>query len=348
MRFFMKVREALSRLAPSRALRSQMIAGWVSGRFPHSLRAGALRPQRDYLLYVPGGVRRRDRVPLLLMLHGCSQDARTLAQGSRMNELAEQQRFLVLYPQQTLRANPFRCWNWFEPRIGRGASEAAEIVALVNAVARRYPIDRSRMYVAGISAGGAMTAILALSYGTLFAACAIVAGVMYGAAESALTGARAMRHGASVSPEMIAEQAARRASRKASFVPALVIHGTDDSVVHPLNAEQIIRQLRRFAEVLGMTAEPWKDVAELRINSAARSYRQRDYLRSNRLLLRSILIEGLGHAWSGGDDRLPFNDSAQPETSRLIWDFCSQFQRPAPPRPPLLRLWLRNVARLWR
>jgi len=111
----------------------------------------------------------------------------------------------------------------------------------VNALARRYPIDRSRIYVAGISAGGAMTAILALCYGALFAACAIVAGMMYGAAESALTGARAMRHGASVLPERLAEEAARRASRKASFVPALVIHGSADSVVHPLNAEQIVR-----------------------------------------------------------------------------------------------------------
>jgi len=348
MRVFTRMREALSRLAPSRALRSYLISGWVSGRFPQALRAGAPRRQRDYFLYVPGGVRRRDRVPLLVMLHGCSQDARTLAQGSRMNELAEQHRFMVLYPQQSLQANPFRCWNWFEPRIGRGAGEAAAIVALVNAVARRYPIDRSRIYVAGISAGGAMTAILALGYGKLFAACAIVAGVMYGAAESALTGTRAMRHGASVSPERTAEAAARRASRKASFVPALVIHGTDDSVVHPLNAEQIVRQLRRFADVLGTSVEPWKDVAERRVSSAPRSYRQRDYVRSSQLLLRSILIEGLGHAWSGGDDRLPFNDSAQPDTSRLIWDFCSQFQRPVSLRPAPLRLWLRNLARLWR
>jgi hypothetical protein len=97
-----------------------------------------------------------------------------------------------------------------------------------------------------------------------------------------------------------------------------------------------------------MTGEPWRDLAELRIRSPARSYRQRDYVRSDQLLLRSILIEGLGHAWSGGDDRLPFNDSAQPETSRLIWDFCSQFQRPVSLRSPPLRLWLRNVGRLWR
>ena len=190
------------------------MSGWIAGRFPNALRAGAFRRQRDYFLYVPVTVRGRDRVPLLVMLHGCSQDAHTFAQGSRMNELADQHRFLVLYPQQSLRANAWRCWNWFEPRTGHGAGEAAAIAALVHEIARRYPVDRSRVYVAGISAGGAMTAILALCYGVLFAACAIVAGVMYRAADSAVEGARAMRRGALVSPESVADHAASRRSRK--------------------------------------------------------------------------------------------------------------------------------------
>src|SRR5499427_6101500 len=337
MRLFTKMREALSRLAPSRALRCYLNSGWVAGRFPQSLRAGAVRRQRDYFLYVPGGVRRRDRVPLLVMLHGCSQDARTLAQGSRMNELADQQRFMVLYPQQSLQANPFRCWNWFEPRIGRGAGEAAAIVALVNAVARRYPIDRSRIYVAGISAGGAMTAILALGYGKLFAACAIVAGVMYRAADSAPAGVRAMRSGTEVSPESMADEAVSSLPRKPRFVPALVLHGTHDSVVHPRNAEQIVRQFRRFAELLGMPLEPLTDAVDRFTSSEGRSYRQHDYVSGNQLLLRSILIEGLGHAWSGGDERHRYNDSAQPNTTQLIWDFLSRFRRRAPRRSPPLR-----------
>jgi poly(hydroxyalkanoate) depolymerase family esterase len=325
-----------------------LTSGWVVGQFPSALLAGAFRRQRDYFLYIPVKVRRRDRVPLLVMLHGCSQDARTFAQGSRMNELADQHRFLVLYPQQSLRANPLRCWNWFEPGTGHGAREAATIAALVRDVARRYPIDRSRVYVAGISAGGAMTAILALCYGALFAACAIVAGMMYRAADSALAGTQAMRSGALVSPESMADEAASRLSRKVQFVPALVIHGTHDSVVHPRNAEQIVRQFRRFAELRGRSSEPLTDAVEQRIRSEDRSYRQRDYVRSDQLMLRSILIEGLGHAWSGGDDRLHFNDSAQPNTSRLIWDFVSRFRRPVPRRALPLRLRVRYLDRLLR
>jgi poly(hydroxyalkanoate) depolymerase family esterase len=343
-----KLREALVRLAPLWALPAPLISGWVSGRFPHTLRAGSRRRQRDYFLYIPVTVGRRDRVPLLVMLHGCSQDAQSFAQGSRMNELADEHGFLVLYPQQSLHANPLRCWNWFALRAGHGAGEAAAIAALVQDVARRYPIDRSRVYVAGMSAGGAITATLALCHGALFAACAVVSGVMYRAADSALAGARAMRSGAAVSPERVADEAARSRSRQVRFVPALVIHGTHDSLVHPRNAEQIIRQFHRFAEVLAISSGSSIDAVEQSIRSAGRSYRQRDYARSDQLLLRSILIEGLGHAWSGGDERLHFNDAAPPEASRLIWDFLSKFRRPVPRRTLPLRLWLRYLGRLVR
>ena len=342
------MREMLPRLAPWRASRAPLTSGWVPGRFPHAVRGWAYHRQRDYFLYIPVTVGRRDRVPLLVMLHGCGQEAHTFAQGSRMNELADEHRFLVLYPEQSLRANALRCWNWFEPRTAHGAGEAAAIAALVREITRRYPIDPSRVYVAGISAGGAMTAILAICYGALFAACAIVAGVMYRAADSALAGARTMRSGAPVSPESTADEAASRLSRKVRFVPALVVHGSHDSVVHPRNAEQIVRQFRRFAELRGTPPEPLSDAVEQHISSEGRSYSQRDYVRSNQLLLRSILIEGLGHAWSGGDERLRFNDSAQPDTSRLIWDFLSTFRRPVRLRPPPLRLWLRYLGRLWR
>jgi poly(hydroxyalkanoate) depolymerase family esterase len=348
IQFFARIREAWPTLALWRSLRAPLTSGWVPGRFPKALRAGAFRRQRDYFLYLPDTVGRRDRVPLLVMLHGCNQDARTFAQGSRMNELADEHRFLVLYPQQSLHANPLRCWNWFEPRTGHGAGEAAAIAALVRDLARSYPIDRSRIYVAGISAGGAMTAILALCHGALFAACAIVAGLMHRAADSPLAGTRAMHSGASVSPESIADEAASRLSRKVRFVPALVIHGTHDSVVHPRNAEQIVRQFRRLAEVLGTPSEALTAGVEQHINSDGRGYRQCDYVRREQLLLRSILIEGLGHAWSGGDERFRFNDAAQPDTSRLIWDFVSKFRRPAPRRTLPLRLWWRYLDRLLR
>src|ERR1700674_1655741 len=212
-----RMRATLSRLALWRKLHAPLPAGWLAGRFPHALRAGTFRQQRDYFLYVPTTVTRRDRVPLVVMLHGCSQDARTFAEGTRMNEVADQHRFIVLYPQQSLRANPLRCWNWFDPRTRDGAGEAAAIATLVRDVARRYPVDRSRVYVAGISAGGAMTAILAFCSDGIFLPCAVVAGVMYRAADSALGAAQETRAGARISSETTAANATRRVPPKFGF-----------------------------------------------------------------------------------------------------------------------------------
>ena len=339
------MRAALVRLALLSGLRRPLTSGWLSGRFPHALGSGAFRRQRDYFLYIPTTVSWRARVPLLVMLHGCRQDARSLACGTRMNALADEQRFIILYPQQSPWANPMRCWNWFSPRTREGAGEVAAIVTLVRQVVRRYPIDRSRVYIAGMSAGGAMAATLAFCYGAVFAACAVVSGLMYGAAESPAGAVHAMRSGARLSPESAAAEAARNASRRLGFVPALVMHGEGDTVVHPRNAEQIVAQFRKFAELMILPPQPLDGPVEQYVTGNGRSYLQGDYVRSDQLLLRSILIHGLGHAWSGGDEREVFNDQMPPDATRLVWDFLSRFRRRTPPRWRLVRLWLHRLHR---
>jgi len=339
------MRAALVRLGLSSHPRRPVTGGWLSGRFPHALGSAAFRRQRDFLLYIPTSVSWRSRVPLLVMLHGCRQNARSFASGTRMTALADEQRFIILYPQQSLWANPLRCWNWFGPRTREGAGEAAAIVTLVRQVVRRYPVDRTRVYVAGMSAGGAMAATLALCYGAVFAACAIVSGLIHAAADSAAGAVDAMRTGARLSPESTAAEAARKAPRRLGFVPALVMHGEGDSVVHPRNAEQIVAQFRRFAELVTLPPQPLGGPLEQFVTGNGRSYRQRDYSRSDQVLLRSILIQGLGHAWSGGDERELFNDPTPPDASRLIWDFLSRFRRRAPQRWPLIRLWFHQLRR---
>jgi poly(hydroxyalkanoate) depolymerase family esterase len=335
----------LVRLALSSDLRKPLLSGWLPGRYPDRLGGRALHQPFDYFLFIPRTVSRHHRVPLLVMLHGCSQDAASLAAGTRMNALADEQRFIVLYPQQSLRANPLRCWNWFSARTRDGAGEAAAIVALVRQVARRYPVDRSRIYVAGMSSGGAMAATLALCFGAVFAGCAIVSGLMYRAADSAVGAAQAMRAGTRSSPERTAAEVARKASRRFAFVPALVMHGGADQLVHPRNAEQIIAQFRKFAELTSVPRRPLSGPVEQYVSGKGRRYRQRDYARSDQVLLRSIVIEGLGHAWSGGDEREVFNDPAPPDATRLIWHFLCQFRRPPPQRWPLIRVWLRRLRR---
>jgi poly(hydroxyalkanoate) depolymerase family esterase len=121
-----------------------------------------------------------------------------------MNGLADAHRFIVLYPEQSVRANPLRCWRWFHRDTLTGAGEAALIAALVKRIVRRYPVDASRVYVAGISAGGAMAGVLAYRYGAMFAACAIASGVMYRWAESVMDAMSTMLRGSRAAPESLA------------------------------------------------------------------------------------------------------------------------------------------------
>ena len=305
--------------------------GWIRGRFRTApsipVAAAAARRSCNYSLYVPAGLKTTDTVALLVMLHGCRQDGQIFANGTRMNALADEHRFIVLYPEQSVRANPLRCWRWFHHDTLNGAGEAALIAALVKSTLSRYPIDASRVYVAGLSAGGAMAGVLAYCYGAMFAACAIASGVMYRGAESIMGAVSAMAQGSRAAPESVARAAAHNSSGCVAFVPALVIHGDSDSTVHPRNAEQIIEQLCAFAQCVGKSSDPLIESRELRLSGTGRAYRQMDYLHNKRILMRKIIVEGMGHAWSGGDERHPFNDAAGPDASKLIWDFVSRFRR---------------------
>jgi poly(hydroxyalkanoate) depolymerase family esterase len=284
------------------------------------------RRELDYRLYLPSGSSRRDSLPLFVMLHGCKQDSLTFAEGTRMNALAEEGRFAVLYPEQSPRSNPLRCWNWFESASLVGAGEAALIAHLIDQVTERRPIDPRRVYLVGMSAGGAMACVLAVRHSRLFAACATHSGVMYGAAHSPLQALAAMQSGASAASVEESRRMMREAGESAVTVPTLVIHGEQDTTVNPANAQQIIDELKFWAEFIDPTGGALQPCVELCID-AGRGYRQQDYTRQGSLVLRKILIAGLAHAWSGGDERLEFNDAAGPAASRLVVDFVTQYQR---------------------
>jgi poly(hydroxyalkanoate) depolymerase family esterase len=280
-----------------------------------------------YRLYLPSGASRRDGVPLLVMLHGCRQASLVFSEGTRMNALAEEGRCAVLYPQQSERSNPLRCWNWFEPASLEGHGEAALIANLIVRVTRRRPIDSRRVSVVGMSAGAAMACLLAVRHSRLFAACAIHSGLMYGAATSSMQAIAAMQTGPSAASIDAAGRLVREAAESQVSVPTLVIHGDRDTTVNPVNADRIIEQLKARAEFIEPSAGTLVVSGERRIEGEGRAYRQQDYAQQGGLVLRRILIEGLGHAWSGGDGRYDFNDAEGPEASRLILDFVRRHQR---------------------
>ena len=303
-------------------------AGWISGKYRLQATARRDRCGADnchYSLYVPAGLRTTDQVPLLVMLHGCRQDAHSFAEGTRMNGLASQHRFIVLYPEQSTRSNSLRCWNWFRHETLKGGGEAHLLASLVQRTMSRYPIDPSRVYIAGMSAGGAMAAVLACRWGQLFAACVVVSGVMYRGAQSSVEALVTMRSGSRADPARVAREAVRELTGSSATVPTLVIHGSDDTTVHPRNAEQTIEQLCAFAQC--RADAPVVASEEHLVTVAGRSYRSTDYCQNERIVAREIIVDGLEHAWSGGDDRYPFNDAAGPDASVLLWEFVSSFRR---------------------
>ena len=302
---------------------------WVEGSYAESSRRVLFihlpQSRRNYLLYVPGRYSASKPLPLLVMLHGCKQDPLIFSGGTRMNRLADEQGFLVLYPEQKRFANAYRCWNWFDSSAQRAGGEAALIAGMVRQVMATHAVDAARVYIAGLSAGGAMTSIMASCYGNLFAACAVHSGLMYGAAESVSEASKAMRQGSRASPQATAQQAC--AQKEFAFVPAIVIHGSKDETVNPVNADQVAEQFVAMSAAAGEMQTPVTEHTSSRQGADRYPYEIREYRRGDALLLRKVLVYGLDHAWSGGNGEFAFNDANGPDASQMIWEFVSDFQR---------------------
>ena len=263
---------------------------------------------RTYKLYLPkrpaaGGP------PLVVMLHGCTQDPDDFAMGTRMNSLAEEFGFLVAYPGQPATANPSSCWNWFVPKDQvRGAGEPSIIAGLTNDIVVQYDLDPHRIFVAGLSAGGAMATVMGATYPDIYAAIGVHSGLAYGCATDVASAFAAMRG----DPVRGRETNARDAEL-ASRTRAIVFHGEADHTVHPSNAARIVEAYDRRDG----------DLREVESGvSGGRPY-TRTMLRNQTgsSLMEHWLIRGAGHAWSGGSPDGSFTDAAGPDASREIVRF---------------------------
>jgi len=285
---------------------------WLSGM--------ALGPAgaRRYHLYRPPDLQSDERLPLLVMLHGCGQTGRDFAASTRMNLLAARERFFVLYPEQDRLANPQGCWNWYERRSGKADAEAATLMAAVDQACVLYPIDRERIAVAGLSAGASMAALIATRYPLRFKAVAMHSGVAPGAAKSPATalGAMSGRHVPPM-PATAVGKAMGAAAVFATLPPLLILHGDADVVVSASNA--------------GSTAAVWatatgaKPGVQRTLQRGKRHpMRVTEFKRRGRTVVMLCEVASLGHAWSGGAPRLPFSDAAGPNATRLIWAFAAR------------------------
>jgi len=301
---------------------------WVSGAVKNS--SGSL----EYKLWLASGYRKERPVPLVLMLHGCTQKAEDMAAASEMNDLADTNNFLVGYPEQAAAANPLRCWICFDPKHqSRYAGEPALIAAVIQDIRASYSIDAKRVYVVGISAGGAMAVVMGATYPELFAGLGVIAGTEYKAGTTMEAGLAAMKAGGPDPDQqgILAFQAMQKGSGGSKKrMPVIAFHGTKDPYVNPINAEQLIAQWAETNDYL----DDGKDNDSITIQSPNEtkgtvpngySYTRYLYKDSNgRLLMEKWIVEGLGHAWPGSPIANQFADVKGPNASAEMLRFFAE------------------------
>ncbi|MGZ3443819.1 MAG: extracellular catalytic domain type 1 short-chain-length polyhydroxyalkanoate depolymerase, partial [Polyangia bacterium] len=271
---------------------------------------------RAYKLYVPSGYSGAP-MPLVLMLHGCTQDPDQFATGTNMNAVAEAHGFLALYPDEPSSAQSLKCWQWFDPaHQARGSGEPAALVALVDHVASQYAVDGARTFAAGLSAGAAMSVILGATYPDRFSAIVVSAGLEYAAATS-LAGASTAQLDGGPDPAQQAMRAAMAMSGVARPVRVLVFQGSSDAIVAPVNGDQVATQWRDTDASLGASVPATADGSVMAQVAGGRSYtttRWGDWV-------QKVSIDGMGHAWSGGAVGASYTDAKGPDASELSWQF---------------------------
>ena len=300
--------------APVEIIEPPAVRGKALGESQRRTHLG-IAGSRDYELYVPPGLR-GGAVPLVVMLHGGMQTASDFAAGTDMNTLADHYSFVVVYPEQSREANPAGYWNWFRPEDQQaGSGEPAVIAGIVAEVMAELPIDTTAVFVAGLSAGGAMTAVMAAGYPELFAAAGVHSGVGFRAAADVTSALGAMQSGGDPDPH--------------GTMPLIVFHGTRDSTVAAVNAERIVQA------ALADRPEPLREsTTVVGARNGSRGYTRTVHMDgTGRPAVESWLVDGGGHAWFGGQPTGSYTDPAGPDASaEMVRFFLGHRGRLRPPR----------------
>ncbi len=264
---------------------------------------------RNYKLYIPR--RLQERRALLVMLHGGTQNGHDFAAGTRMNDLAEEHGFIVAYPSQSKAANPSLCWNWFSPEHQkRGAGEPSIIAGITSEIVAAYEVDPQLVFVAGLSAGGAMAAVMAATYPDLYAAVGVHSGLPYLSATDLPSAFAAMRGDAG--PRGRRSRKSRRVADDFPRMRTIVFHGDADKIVHPSNAGQIVEGFEAGESI--ERVEPRSSTGQPYTRAVTRD-------KDGLPVVEQWLIHGSGHAWSGGSPDGTYTDPKGPDASREMLRF---------------------------
>lgn len=285
-----------------------------------------------YRFYLPPNFKRSQPLPMVVMLHGCAQDADTFARVSKMNSIAAKEGFAVLYPEQLDSHHHKRCWRWFDPvHQGRDAGEPGAIHGMVGIVAGQYGIDRTRVYVAGLSAGGAMASVLAANYPETFAAVGSASGLEYLAATDETNAWVAMSLGGP-DPTPLARRVYDRMAQKVTM-PAMVFHGGSDYFVHfkngTLTALQWAKVNNHTLKAIGQDAIPEKPSRTDNGQAPGGFKFKHDFYTdaAGKSYVEHVVVTGMAHAWSGGAAGEAYSEPKGPDTARFMWDFFKPHSR---------------------
>lgn len=307
--------------------------GRSAGRWETGVQASS-EGARRYWLWVPAGYTPDKPLPLLTALHGCGQSVADLAGVTRFNQIADEESFFVLYPEQAAEVSLKSCWNWFDARNQqRGTGETSLIAGMVGDVKNHYRVDAQRVYVTGASSGGVTTSSLLACYPDLFAAGAIVAGGMFKAATGVVPASTTMQIGSLVPPDVAGKAAWECSDFRSGIRPFIVMHGTEDHTVHPINGVQAMLQF--------LYTNDWRDDGVANDSISARNlvatrewvpgghfYTVNSLSVGGRVVAQHYAIEGMDHTWSGGSPLFPYADPKGPDASRLLWEFFKQQRNP--------------------
>ncbi len=277
---------------------------------------------RNWRLYEPSN-KSADAAPgMLVLLHGCTQDAADLMRGTRAEAFAERAGMIVLAPEQEASAHPQKCWNWYDPRHqNRDAGELAWMSSVISMIVKRYGVDASRVHVAGISAGGAMAQLFATAYPEQVASLTVASGVAVGAAATVPDALQAMRNGPREGTTTSSVVLTRMGQRKRA-IPLLVMHGASDAVVSPRNADALMKQWSDVLDALAIARPRERLQGDSGTGKTAQMRAEVDA--AGRAWLVDWRVRGVGHAWSGGAKEGTYTDPEGADATAMLFAFIAE------------------------
>ncbi|MBC7539976.1 MAG: PHB depolymerase family esterase [Bacteriovorax sp.] len=288
---------------------------------------------RNYKVYIPKTLAKNKKAPVVVMIHGCQQDAAEFAAGTRITKWADKEQFIVLLPEQNIAWNPYKCWNWVLPVNNARTGETQVIIEMLDAVLEKYHGDKDKVFAAGMSSGASMVNILGNCYPERFKALGSHDGTQYYATATGLDFADVVLYGAANAPWVAASygnECSAYTSGRPKKMPIIIFHGMNGPLMSPAHAFQIESEFKILNDYLDNGKRDTSYFLEKSVvfTPATTTYGYNKFTLVNKQheeLIVRYMINDLAHSWSGGDASLPYNDAKGPDATALIIDFFKKY-----------------------